>query len=71
VNAPVEADVPPIAVPSIVPPLMSTVVTVPRSAKVPVTVGVFDKTIELPVIVTESPVASPKTTLPVEVMLYL
>ena len=47
VKAPVEADAPPIAAPSIVPPLMSTVVTVPKSANVPVTVGVFDNTIEL------------------------
>ena len=64
VNVPAPADAPPIVTPSIVPPLMSTVVTVPKSANVPVTVGVFDNTIELPVIVTESPVASPKTTLP-------
>ena len=41
VNAPVEADAPPIAVPSIVPPLMSAVVTVPKFAHVPETVVAF------------------------------
>ena len=40
VNDPAAADVPPITVPSIVPPLMSAVVTVPKSVQVaPAAVG--------------------------------
>jgi hypothetical protein len=54
-------------VPSIVPPLTSTVVTEPKFAHVPVTVGLLVNVHAAALISTVSPEASPKTVLPLTV----
>ena len=66
VNVPAAGEAAPIVAPSIEPPLMSAVVTVPRSAHVPVTVVAFDSVIAAALKVTVSPLASPSVVLPVD-----
>ena len=66
VKVPAAAEAAPITAPSIEPPLMSAVVTVPKFAQVPVTVVAFASVTAAELIVVVSPEASPSVVLPVD-----